>query len=156
MKIKLNGWQRIWIVMTIIYSIIVLLISYNHLPNKQIANIDYHYFVSSLPENLRNNLNSPDKDYEQGLGYKFNFDLIGSEIVIMKNGDKLYFKSGTKKEIIDNISNEYNIRIESLMQRQNVEYYSYTLMFLIFPPIVIYLLGWSVGWVIRGFRNEAS
>ena len=144
---KLNGWQRLWVLLSIIYFVVVLLLTVALYPSR------------SGYEELRvlKSLDLVGKYLERNnKGYKYE----GAWVTKLK-----YFKNYTDEQIISRLHSKFKgkvdfTRIEKVYLHDKDNYWKYELMYLgvmllvwVLPISLIYLLGLGIKWVIRGFKD---
>jgi hypothetical protein len=172
---KISGWKRLWIFVSGIYLFLVTAIAVVGFPSAGSIPHSQALFNSLPPELLKQILGNeksgiittdfvPVKKVEiqYGAWTKNNKIAFKQEIqnkdllhqVKMPNGHVLLFRSGISKQEIENIARQYWTIAKKLAKKQQAKYIGLAFAWWIIPVSVIYALGWSVGWVCRGFRKQ--
>jgi hypothetical protein len=151
MKIKLNGWQRIWIVIALFCAYFTFTGVYNGLPKES------KIYVSWSKDMIELLITTP----------KFN---NMDDIQVLKQVKK-EFGTSSLKGFVDIVQREYGTpdgqmyidfeQINSLHQKQvdalfgdQLFFWSAGLAAWLLICFGIYVSGWTVGWVIRGFKKQ--
>lgn len=148
---KLNGWQRIWVVLSIIYFLVVITVS------------------GFIINDVRPSSVKIKKDYS----YKFKLSLMANsdfrgllddakQIVIERllNNDEILNKFGHKKHLNNkflDIKEQYKNELSELNKKQLHFFIKSIVIFLLvwlIPICLIYVFGLSVRWVINGFTSQ--
>lgn len=74
--------------------------------------------------------------------------------VTMPNGYKMSFPHNISKERKANILKEYDEIIKEQVNKRRWENISIASFVWFIPCLVLYMLGWSIGWVRRGFKQN--
>jgi len=148
---KLNGWQRLWIVSSALWLVCVSILTYNiyYSSHKNDAEI-YHawvnetleYLIAQVPElkdytvsTLRNDYaDIADKELKEALHKKF----------IPKHPAYEYG--------LTEIDSKYENRITSKSENTRFILFPYILLAIGFP-IILYVFGWTIAWIKNGFYN---
>lgn len=148
-KLKINGWWRIWIVLSCIWSICVLsfatLTWFNEGKDEEIAS---HLLIYQ-------SLNQSEKDKILDLsnfGSNNQSNRIGPSVK-MPNGYVVNFKSGITMKEMEEWSENYFSKGSIIQYQERKEFIYYLLAFLLVPLLLLALLGISIAWVTKGFRN---
>lgn len=145
MKIKLNGWQRLWVLLCILYFILVVGVTISTFPNpSDVANEEI--FEKQLSQKSRSMLAMPDA---KGTIWD---DQVGFDVK-MPNGYILRFKKGQKENEVQNAAHEYYELLEHQANKNIFVHIMLALFWWAFPSTSFYILGWSIGWVYRGFKK---
>lgn len=158
---RLNGWQRLWIILCVLYLclvaalIVVLWPSpeniyhrqefYDNLSqNSRVLIIqDENKLIESQPQIRGNSIGFiPDSAY--GIGIRVN----------MPNNHEIVFSSKATKEEAQNIAQEYWRLVEKKSSDDKKSILLYTSLLWVIPCLLLYIFGYLVGWVIDGFRKK--
>ncbi len=74
--------------------------------------------------------------------------------VEMPNGHLIPFSSKLSEEEIGVVVREYYDILAETAREQRTSYLLSALVWWVIPCIALYVLGWSTGWVYRGFRQS--
>ena len=133
---KLSGWQRLWILLSVIYLVIPVLFLIADWPTKK--EIEDKWVYDTL-EIVRQ---PSDSVFEIRSAYN---DLSNQELV-----ERVHKKFGKAK--FEKIDKEYQKELKNLNYKR-LKSFGVAFLFWIVPVIVLYILGKGVGWVYRGFRS---
>lgn len=205
---KLNGWQRLWVVVSGLYLCLVAVyvtltlptpektphsqIFYDQLRPELKKNIvttsaiehgpweDYQSqsavpgwipdaapakksdgwnVVSETPatkENAQKLKEASDKATPLNLSAYSDDELrqmLGIQSVGMPNGHVLNFSSILSEKDKTEVTQDYWRSVEKAASQKRLHYIFIALLFWAGPVIILYVLGWSVGWVHRGFKK---
>ena len=149
---KLNGWQRLFVFFAILWTIGFIadyrldLPKYVNVNNKE----DYASYVSvQLDKYLPDKFQSP----------KFDPDLfLNPPKAVMSDGVTLSIYTHTKEEVEEAYK---QFKLDPANSNPNKGYFiavgkELVLLLLKYglPLVSIYLFGWMIGWVIRGFKKQ--
>ena len=144
----LNGWQRLWVLVSVFYVVPVAIVAYLELPGKDLSHSDAFYtqLSSASLEKLsisggKNRIVDPDD--------------IGTERK-MPNGHILQFRKGVTNEQVSMVAREYYALVDHATSVKRIRVVGYAFLIWLLPCIGLYLFGHSVGWVYRGFRKDKS
>lgn len=130
MKIQLNGWQRLWVFLSVIYIIPVAFVVNTEFDNvfKKYQNISYSRNVEKISQE-----NKPHEVSEVSNGF-------------LKEDFSRWLEERNKHELskIDH-ENYYKDRNRIILM---------AIFCWAVPIIAIYVLGWSIGWIYQGFKES--
>jgi hypothetical protein len=174
---KLNGWQRLWVVVSGLYLCLVVVYVTLTLPTP--ANIPHSQtFYDQLRPELKNKMDewmvisetpAPKKNAQQKLQEEWdksetlplsNYSdeelrkIAGIQSVEMPNGHVLHFPSKLPAKDKTEVTQDYWRIVEKAASQKRLHYLFMALLFWSGPVIILYVLGWSVGWVRRGFKKQ--
>ncbi len=136
---RLSGWQRLWVVLVVIYSGIAAFLAITNFPiasRVRHTHSIYRHMDSSNVEKIVQN--SEDKS--------------GVTEEKMPNGHVLTFREGTSNEEIKKVARDYYAATEKIAQDQQPKFIMNAFLLWIIPSILLYILGWSIGWIYQGFK----
>ena len=146
MKLVLNGWQRLWVLVSIILLIPVVVVAVITFPNP-----DHVSHQSSFEENLsaesRTKLATPD---EKGIVWD---DKVGLKVE-MPNGHILRFEKSVKNEEAETVANEYYGLLKHQANKERVLHVLLAIAWWLGPAIFLYAFGRAVAWVYKGFKKS--
>jgi hypothetical protein len=140
---KLNGWQRIWIVCGIIIFVIVTIVTIAVLPKR--SEITSRWVYETI-----NSVKKPNEyAYEIRDAYK-DYD----DIQLIAKIHEKYAKSGDifDKVNFEEIDKRYKAELDGLFAKQ-IKCILIGLAIYIGLMLVMYGFGWSIGWIYRGFKR---
>lgn len=145
MSINLNGWRRLWVVSACVYFVVIAAFVVLTFPRP--TNTTHSaQLLQRLPAESRELLVLEDEHGWTPVAE------IGIR-TYASNGALLPFKAGASEAQIEKARKDYE---EVLIAATNVRRWSLVanaaISWLV-PCAAIYILGWSVGWIRRGFRS---
>ena len=142
----INGWWRIWIVVSTIWFLIV--ISYctiNWFEEKLDKEVANHYkIIESLDVEYRRMIL---QHFEKKTG-------VDVQRVEFPNGQMVDFKLPIDENKMNDFGKIYWESGKSIQFNNRKNFISISLSFLILPPFAIAAIGVSVGWIVKGFKNN--
>lgn len=165
----LNGWQRLWILLSGLYLVVVVGVAYTTLPRVESRWHTDDLYQRMRPEVLRK-VAMRDSDLEESRAPqvgsisvgKVGFDLetarpvaAGDEIVEveMPNGHLLPFlRTATQSDKAAAIAG-YILALEADVKERQSSHILLSFFAWVAPCIAIYILGNCIAWVRRGFRK---
>lgn len=139
---QLNGWQRLWIVITIIYLIPVVIFSWSAMPTQ--SQVDNAYMYETIDFVKDNNPWLSKSSYSIRESYK---DI--SDLDVVKLIHDRYKNTYTDIDF-DRIDNSYLKKSNELFKNQARTVF-YGLIGWLLPSASVYLLGYSIVWIKKGF-----
>jgi hypothetical protein len=165
----LNGWQRLWVVLTVFWTVGWLSISYATWPSpsssREIRELKVHY--ATLAEQERTSSVEPRRlsNYEVArLAERFGLsvandengqprDIAVSQRILSQFDAKVErLQNSPLREPLSSLAEELD-SARQVLRDDRVEHVQTTLMVWAIPPVVLYAFGWSAGWIRRGFRG---
>lgn len=169
MKIKVNGWQRLWILLGILYLIIVIFCTISLWPSKK--GIFKEWRLATI------NIVKGDNEYSYKIREQYN-DIPDKELIvrIQKEYAPKYITSDfqtkiasvkgkairltdllewAKAEKIVKINIKYQNKIDSLFINQ-LKTIGLALACWVIPLLVLYAFGLGITWVIGGFKENKN
>lgn len=156
---RLNGWQRLWILTSIIFLfftggyVISSLVEptniyhsdsfYSSMSEKNYSMLVFAKIESRRKPQIEAKLNEAKK---RGI-------VVEAE---MANGHTLIFKKKDTEEDIAIAAKDYWKVIESVSKNRNSELIKNAIFIYLAITSVIYIFGWLIAWVIRGFKPQAT
>jgi hypothetical protein len=173
---KLNGWQRIFIVIAVIWIPIVFLTIHKDMPVDPSLYVERVLAVeralekkSQIESAVTNAQSAGDTKAVNVLQeaarkiesdpYAASFDaalgfLRGKKIdFTLPDGSKIVLDSTYNQTQIQAAYSKVLPEIRSAQQKVIFDYWANVAMGYFLPLIVIYLFGWSIGWIRRGFKS---
>ena len=151
---KTGGWTRLWIVLVSIYGILVVIIAYDVRP--KLSSIEYRWVNEGsrlVSEIISENENISASTYE--IKEAFFKDKTSEETISWFNKvvDSPTEKQKRFSSSLAPINEKYKKELAGFSGEKIKHYFASFLWWLI-PSVGLYLFGWSVGWVIRGFKKQ--
>lgn len=158
MSIRLNGWQRLWVLVSGIYLILVIFFAAISLPKPE--SIPHSQTIyNQLAPGLRDKIIDGKTSYEIATDFvpvepARPIRKIETDSILMLNGHTVIFYSEVTKDEKEAIEKQYRVIIEKLTTKKQLKHIGIAFILWIVPLIALYLLGLSIGWVYRGFKSQ--
>lgn len=113
----------------------------------------YDHLTPELKQKILGNENSQNYRVEKRayLEEARKRDLINE--VKMPNGHIMVFLREVPEQEMEAVAKEYWAAVEKSATKRRIRHTSLALALWVLPALALYGLGWSVGWVCRGFRK---
>ena len=164
---RLNGWQRLWVLFSAIYLIVGLVIVVLAFPDGSYR----RYLTSGLAVNLA--LKAREIEARDAGNERAELEVLrlrrGAAAEFSDIRTK-YYNDLSDADLIERIRENLmrNPRLASLqaelekrlqedaaaLHDERIKYVVTTVPFLLLPIFVVYALGGAIGWVVRGFRKK--
>jgi len=146
----LNGWQRLWVLLSVTWIIIVGVFASTMIPKaSDYTKARLYDTIDAVEKHLEKQ--NPDYHYIGAWEMRTQYypDLKDDEIL-----DELHSKY---KDTVDftPIEREYRKKMDNLRGEQ-LKAVGISLLAWLIPSLVIYISGYGVGWVVKGFRQPAK
>ncbi len=134
MKLTLNGWQRLWVVLSFLLLIVTVGVVWAFLP--------------SVDTDILVDLKSPDSQYLRTMPEGFRLDKQPEP------GQPCYALAMLKHQTTARIISIEDYR--AFIRSQQILTLLSGLGLWLFAVVVLYASGWSIGWVRAGFRSKET
>lgn len=151
---KLDGWLRLWIVIIFLYGIVVSFIAFEDRP--KLSSLEQRWTNEAL-DVIAEKIS--EKEGKEIASYRLREALLkdksDKEIINWLQGVAKSPSSNQKtfSSLVSEINNKFKKELELLPEEQRNHYFQSVLWWLI-PSIFLYIFGWSIGWIIRGFKKD--
>ena len=150
---KLSGWQRLWIVFSVITLLLCGIFVYSTIPS---ANDIQHRddFYKQLNEKYQKKIikERTASDKSEYIEEADRRNLITR--VRMPNNHVIIFLNDLTKEEMEKASQEYRSVIEREVRSKRINIIKYASIFWVVLVSMAYLLGWGIGWIYSGFKHK--
>lgn len=146
---RLNGWQRLWVVLAVIYLLPVVGFTIALFP-KQRDLVSSRVYDSIRAVGEYREKNDSGFRFEGAFSFraKYYSDISDDEII-----KGLHEKWGSKVDF-SKIEVEYKQKLDAL-PAERAKAVGIALLAWLVPVLAVYVLGLAVTWIIRGFRRES-
>lgn len=143
---RLNGWQRLWVCVSILAIAPVAIATWKRLPSQ--ASIANRWeFYDRLPESSRAKLISKASDV---LDPKH----PTGPTVTASNDHPLFFRGGVTDAEANIVAAQYNDVLRTEAMKRGSALVGAALAVWLSLCAALYAVGWAIGWIRRGFKNE--
>ena len=161
---KLSGWQRLWVLMSAVFLGLVAAYVSLTLPNPVDIPHSQTFYDQLRPElrNLIATTKSPEQFHVErptrpGDRQKLQEEWDKAEPlyhVKMPNGHVISFLITVPEKDMNDVAREYWRIIEKEVDQRRLRYAFIAFLLWGGSVIILYLLGWSIRWVHRGFKSQ--
>ncbi len=146
----LNGWQRLWVVISAIWTVSVVLFVTSYLPESTVYQPEV--FERMSPDTGEAFVDYPYRRDKPVDSFK---PLKGATVDI--GGQMVDFADGISKSAMDRAAADYYVNLRAVRNQKRVHFAAVfaavTAVMTVLPAVALYVLGWSVAWVRRGFSG---
>lgn len=135
--IVLNGWQRLWVLVSASYLLGVLAIAFSSLPTES--------DVSSA-EILR-------QVSDQSLLLMHNASKEQQWNPVTEDGISIPIPVGLDQAAVQTFKADYKNAVKVAVHKKRAEYFAQALVWWLAPSALLYALGLGIAWVRRGFKR---
>ena len=154
---RLSGWLRLWIVVSVLYLVLMIVFVGFTLPQASSVLHSSSFYNQMSPE-LRGKLlgakvvatDSTERDSLLDEARKRGLIVE----VKMPNGHVLVFASDVPQNEQERTAKTYWTIVEKAADEERRKYFGIAFLWWIIPVLGVYVIGWAVGWVYRGFRHQ--
>jgi len=139
MVIRLNGWQRLWVLVSGLYLVGVIAFVASEFP--QLEQVQSLALLQKLSPASQALLVHEDKG-----GWGTDVD--------MPNGITLSFKRGVSENDAKAVAKEYWEIVSAVSNQRRLSLVGFATLAWFVPCLVLYIIGWALGWVYRGFQGK--
>ena len=174
-KVRLTGWQRLWILVSVLWLVVVALFSYLLWPT--VSSDTVHSIVyDQLPREMQLKLFDPfsflsekpvgitDPEAERlanewvakQWGLPFPEKLEDAGITINVSDHVLTFRTGVTQAEAEEVAHKYVELLHRALaaaRHERVQAARTAFLVWVVPCVMLYALGWAIAWVRRGFRT---
>ena len=147
-RVRLTGWQRLWVVVSVVYLLAVAAAVALFWPSPEIT---FHRdeFTRRMPAESRLSL----REIYAG-EYPAKEDRSDGPSVEMPNGAVLVFTKTVPDAKMESVARDYWTIVEASSKEQRISLIGYGVLAWLVPCLGLYALGWAIGWVYRGFKPK--
>jgi hypothetical protein len=146
---ELNGWQRLWLLMSVIYLLFVLVIGYTNFPTANNTLLADNEILKNLSDKTLLMLAAEGEttgSFVSNIKEKF----------VLPTGQEIYLSTKFNSKDKDNLYKDYEIAIANIVNKKRIVFLLYMLAFWVIPCLSIYAIGLSFRWVYRGFKKSKN
>jgi hypothetical protein len=158
---RLNGWHRIWVVLTTIYAVVVAPIAVSLAPTRQEIVSAWSRDVLRALENDVKRTSGREISAAQFRSAKDLFDKTDEQVArdLTYNAKEIDLGKPEQKELsqykaeVLMLEAKYETQLESLLRLQ-LTHWAYAIFAWLGPSLALLLLGYAFAWIARGFRHK--
>lgn len=153
---NLNGWKRLFILLSIFYAVLVAWIGYSKLPDesdvyRSTAQVYRHAiakYEGVSPRDINLTEHTDTASDRAAVDH-----LLGGGYPSLSLGGILRSKQDTRKYdvTIQRVRDSHRARLGNLPDNQRTQVFRSVAVFII-PCLLVYVIGASIGWIFRDFR----
>lgn len=176
----LNGWQRLWVVVVVMWLLPVIVFSYELWPTT--ANVFKNEVYAQLKPDDGRRLSdyivtsqsggTIQIDFSKYVGKgqprpagAIDYDALAQKYggrseplpgpVLDIDGHKAQFNEGVSPEDVNQTTRAYTVILRHILSAKRAAFIGRMFAIWMAPAIALYLVGWGIAWVRRGFRQVA-
>lgn len=147
----MNGWMRLWVVISAFYIAVGLIITVSQFPTKQSYQ---YYWVSDGTRAIAEAFTSKGtRGYVSPSDVRDSLLIGRSEEDVIAWFQKVVISPAPESDIYVQAIAQVNARYVGAVPAYQREFLFTAVLALLLPVIVLFVVGWSIAWVIRGFRK---
>lgn len=153
---RLNGWQRLWVLISVLYGIVVIILTISYLPSEtkirsQWAGEILDIIADDANEEFKTNYSN--KFYGYSLRNEIYKDLSDDDIISRTTSKPDLFTNESNKKKFDALRPKYGKALAEL-PLDIIKAIGVGLFWWIIPIGFLYVIGASIAWVIKGFTRR--
>ena len=153
MKLTLNGWQRLWVLISVLLIVPIAIVTVSIFPSPN--DIKHQSkFENDLSPSAKSKLFDESKSKAATDKNEIIWDNLVGLTVKMPNGHVLEFNADAQNDDAEKVAAEYYDILKNEARKQRLEYAVYGVLSWLSIIVLIYIFGWSIGWVCRGFKKS--
>lgn len=152
----MGGWQRLWVLISGIYLILVVVFVVMTLPKPESIRHSQALYNQLAPDIKSKILGSENSEKYRSKKAAYLEEAKRRGLITeveMPNGHIMVFLSELPKEEMQAVAKDYWRIVENTATKEKTNYIGSAFLWWLVPVLALYGLGWSVGWVYRGFRK---
>jgi hypothetical protein len=152
MKIKLNGWQRLWVVISVLWFLGISILNYNtnYKSHKTDAEI-YHTWSNEIIEYLIAQV--PELKGYSVSSLRFTYSDMSDKELIEALHKKFISKHPAYEYGLTEIDAKYENKVSSTRGNGYSKWLAYILL-AVGVPASLYVFGWAIAWIKNGFKSS--
>lgn len=163
MRLRLNGWQRLWILVSVLYLLLVGSLAYAFWPTLE-STRHRAEFIERMPADVRKQINGAyasqweadqeAKDVSRTLPPGFVLKGREGRLQVLPNG-AVFRVVGSEFEQFRVLAAYVDV-VDAEVKAQRWATARTVALAGLVPCLALYALGWAIGWVYRGFRSNRT
>ena len=154
MAIKLSGWQRLWIVVAVVYLMAVAVVTWSTRPTSASVSHEFTLYLHLPPEARTRILNSHVKAENEQEFIHDARTAKDAELVEMPNSHMLVFRKGQPRAEAEASARAYWAAIEHVANGKLIAHFAQAIAWWAIPLALLYAFGLAVRWTYRGFKQS--
>lgn len=154
MTMKLGGWQRLWVVVAVLYLLVVAGVTWSTWPTSASVSHEYTLYSRLPPEARTRILNSQVKAENEQAFIQDARTAKDAELVEMPNSHMLVFRKDLPRAEAEAPARAYWAEVEHVANEHRVAHLAQAIAWWAIPLALIYALGLAVRWTYRGFKQS--
>ena len=152
MRLRLNGWQRLWAVVVVLGGLSLAVLAYATWPTTESVEPDEVYVrmprsTTWVLRDAGEPLFRPTQDVRP----------TRDSTIVDIEGHSVPFLAGAPEDQVTSTVNAYSAALREALRAKRLQYAQERFAWWAVPAVALYMAGWGVGWVRRGFTaGQAS
>lgn len=152
MAMKLGGWQRLWIVIAVLYLFVVVWVAWSTLPSPSSLSHENALYSRLIPVARDRILNTQVKVENEQAFIQDARTATDAELVEMPNGHTLVFRKGLPRVDVEASTKAYWATVKHVANEKRITHVAQALVWWAIPLVFIYALGQAARWIYSGFK----
>lgn len=145
----LNGWQRLWAVVAVVWTLVVLSFTVIVRPTTATVSKD-KVFARMSAVNGRTLVDFPDPTVD-AVGF-----IPDKGATVDIGGHVVQFAAGVTKADMERTAEDYYANLQRALTEERTQFAAVAAAYSLLPPIALYMLGWAIAWIRRGFSEKRA
>lgn len=153
---RIGGWLRLWIVITVLYGCGVAVIAYSERPT--LEQLQYNW-VRDAADTVATKLSDAQGNKVAGYEIRDQWVTNKSDAAVIELLEKMESVPNEKQGLFSSDVAKINAKHRQFISQlgnQQVNHFLLSLVWWLGPSILVLALGSSMGWVIKGFRGNRA
>jgi len=153
---KMNGWQRLWLLVAVIYFFVVAVFAAMSFPKPESIHHTQELYDRLAPEVRKKIIGGTKSENFQVEKRGYLEEALKRGLIIeveMPNKHIMVFSSELPKQEAEAAATQYWAVVEKSVSKQRLQHIGLAFLLWLLPALALYGFGWSIGWVYRGFKK---
>jgi hypothetical protein len=153
-SIRLNGWQRLWVAVTLMWLCVVLVLGYGLWPTSaSVSKGDVYARMSEASAKWLIDFYDVLAAQAGGRSEQPDGFIPDKGETVDIGGHLVQFAAGATEADMKRVAGEYYAALRQALAARRIKFAVQSVAFFSVPAVCLYLFGWSVAWIRRGFAD---
>ena len=152
---RMGGWGRLWVVITALYGVVVAFVAYDGRP--KFEQLQYNW-VRNGSDTIAEAISRTEKTELSGLMLREKWFAAKTDAEAITTLEKIATSPTENQKLFSSEVAKVNEKHRQIMSQFGADQGKHVLLSLAWwlePSLVLLVLGWSAGWIRRGFREKS-
>ncbi|UCG19228.1 MAG: hypothetical protein JSU84_03190 [Thiotrichales bacterium] len=153
---RIGGWGRLWVVITALYGVVVAFVAFDERPTFE--QLQYNW-VRDASDTIAEAISRTEKTELSGLIIREQWFAANTDAEAITSLEKIATSPTENQKLFSSEVAKVNEKHRQIMSQFGVAQGKHILQSLAWwlgPALVLLALGWSVGWIRRGFLEKSD